>query len=106
MQIRIPAAAGLLAIGMALPALAERTPGSSTADDPRNDTIDEIVVFEQQLSYDVAAVVVEREPAIDTAEVLRRLPGADSNYNGRLTGIAQYRGMFGDRVSVNITVSA
>ena len=102
MKITIPAAAGLLAIGMALPALAERTSGSSTADDPRNDTIDEIVVLEQQLSYDVAAVVVEREPAIDTAEVLRRLPGADSNYNGRLTGIAQYRGMFGDRVSVNI----
>ena len=36
----------------------------------------------------------------DTAEYLRNLPGASVNQNGPLTGIAQYRGFFGDRVNV------
>ena len=36
----------------------------------------------------------------DTAEYLRGLPGANVNQNGPLTGIAQYRGSFGERVSV------
>jgi len=33
----------------------------------------------------------------DTAQLLRKMPGANVNKNGELTGIAQYRGMFGDR---------
>ena len=36
----------------------------------------------------------------DTAEYLRGLPGANVNRNGPLTGIAQYRGFFGERVNV------
>lgn len=36
----------------------------------------------------------------DTAALLRRAPGASVNRNGPLTGIAQYRGMYGDRVNV------
>jgi len=36
----------------------------------------------------------------DTAEYLRNLPGASVNQNGPLTGIAQYRGLFGERVNV------
>jgi iron complex outermembrane receptor protein len=38
----------------------------------------------------------------DTATLLRRAPGANVNRNGPLTGIAQYRGMFGDRVNVMV----
>ena len=38
----------------------------------------------------------------DSAELLKTLPGANINSNGPLTGIAQYRGMFGDRVNVSI----
>lgn len=38
----------------------------------------------------------------DTAQLLRRMPGANVNKNGELTGIAQYRGMYGDRVNVSI----
>jgi len=33
----------------------------------------------------------------DAAELLRRAPGANVNRNGPLTGIAQYRGMYGDK---------
>ena len=38
----------------------------------------------------------------DTAKMLRKMPGANINKNGELTGIAQYRGMFGDRISVAV----
>jgi len=38
----------------------------------------------------------------DTARLLQRVPGADVNRNGVLTGIAQYRGMYADRVNVKI----
>lgn len=42
------------------------------------------------------------EPAIDTASLLTKVPGANLNSNGVVTGIAQYRGLYGDRVSINI----
>jgi iron complex outermembrane receptor protein len=38
----------------------------------------------------------------DTASLLQKVPGANVNRNGVLTGIAQYRGMYGDRVNVKI----
>ncbi|MGH1374306.1 MAG: TonB-dependent receptor [Cellvibrionaceae bacterium] len=38
----------------------------------------------------------------DTAEALKVVPGAAVNRNGGLTGIAQYRGLFGDRINVSI----
>lgn len=38
----------------------------------------------------------------DTTELLKKMPGANVNKNGELTGIAQYRGMYGDRVNVSI----
>jgi len=38
----------------------------------------------------------------DTAEVLKTVPGANVNKNGPMTGIAQYRGMFGTRVNVQV----
>jgi iron complex outermembrane receptor protein len=36
----------------------------------------------------------------DAAALLKRVPGANVNSNGPLSGIAQYRGLFGDRVNV------
>ena len=38
----------------------------------------------------------------DTAQMLRMMPGANLNKNGELTGIAQYRGMYGDRINISI----
>lgn len=38
----------------------------------------------------------------DTAEMLKAVPGANVNKNGPMTGIAQYRGMFGTRVNVQV----
>jgi len=42
----------------------------------------------------------------DTAQMLRMMPGANLNKNGELTGIAQYRGMYGDRVNISINGSS
>lgn len=36
----------------------------------------------------------------DTGELLKHFPGANVNRNGPLTSVAQYRGLFGDRVNV------
>ena len=38
----------------------------------------------------------------DTASLLKRVPGANVNRNGPLTGIAAYRGMYGNRVNITI----
>lgn len=38
----------------------------------------------------------------DTGALLKKMPGANVNKNGELTGVAQYRGMYGDRVNVSI----
>ena len=35
-----------------------------------------------------------------SAELLRQVPGANVNFNGPLTGIAQYRGLFGNRLNL------
>ena len=38
----------------------------------------------------------------DTADILKAVPGANVNKNGPMTGIAQYRGMYGTRVNVQV----
>ena len=38
----------------------------------------------------------------DTGALLKQMPGANVNKNGELTSVAQYRGMYGDRVNVSV----
>ena len=38
----------------------------------------------------------------DSAALLRTVPGANFSQNGLITGIAQYRGLFGDRVALSL----
>lgn len=40
--------------------------------------------------------------ATTAADLLKSVPGADVNRNGSLSGIAQYRGLFGDRIDVSV----
>lgn len=68
----------------------------------QEDPIDEIVVGGDAATYELARVEVEHEILVDTAHALKNLPGANVNTNGNITGIAQYRGMYGDRVAVTI----
>lgn len=69
------------------------------AQEPRRVT--EIVVIGVQDTHTVVTDDTLVAPA-DTAQMLRKMPGANINKNGELTGIAQYRGMFGDRISVAV----
>ncbi len=48
---------------------------------------------------DVADTVVI---TADSASLLYKAPGANVNRNGALSGIPQYRGMYGDRISVDV----
>jgi iron complex outermembrane receptor protein len=84
---------------LAGPAVADHAPGTGDAE---ADKIEEIIVSGQRSNAEFTSIIAERESAVDAAAVLKRLPGADANRNGALTGIAQYRGMYGDRVSVAI----
>ncbi len=70
--------------------------------DHNTDPIDEIVVEEKITSAAAAAVDMEQAALLDTAAALKSIPGANVNTNGSITGIAQYRGMYGDRVAVTI----
>ncbi len=67
-----------------------------------NKPIDEIVVAGHSVTSNAVKVAVDRELLLDTALTLKSLPGADVNQNGLVTGIAQYRGMYGDRIAVTI----
>jgi len=63
--------------------------------------ITEITVLGVRDSHTVVTDDTLVAPA-DTAQMLRKMPGANINKNGELTGIAQYRGMWGDRISVAV----
>jgi len=65
-------------------------------------TYDEIVVLGRAVTTGSTTVEVDREMLVDTATALKDIPGANVNMNGLITGIAQYRGMYGDRVFVDI----
>lgn len=79
-------------------------PALSAAQGAPNDpaTTDEIVVLGRSVMTSSTRVEVDREMLVDTARVLKDIPGANLNSNGLITGIAQYRGMYGDRVAVGI----
>ena len=71
------------------------------ANDDAN-TIDEIVVADQADTSNATENKLEQDMLLDTAAALKSMPGANVNSNGVITGIAQYRGMYGDRVAVTI----
>jgi len=74
-------------------------PVMGVAEEERQDvgsSTDEIVVVGRSVSTSTSRVEVEREILVDTAVVLKEIPGANVNSNGAITGIAQYRGMYGD----------
>ena len=76
----------------------------SLAQEATEDTqpIDEIVVAGHSVTTNAVKIAVDQQMLVDTAMTLKNLPGADVNKNGIITGIAQYRGMYGDRVAVTI----
>ncbi|MDX1491941.1 MAG: TonB-dependent receptor [Pseudohongiellaceae bacterium] len=69
------------------------------AQPPQN--VEEIMVIGVRDTHTVITDDTMVAPA-DTAQLLRKMPGANVNKNGELTGIAQYRGMYGDRIRVSV----
>ncbi|MEE4191689.1 MAG: TonB-dependent receptor [Halieaceae bacterium] len=65
----------------------------------RADHIEEVVV---RGVHDTRTIEVSEALVVspDTAQLLKKAPGANVNSNGPLSGIPQYRGMFGPRVGV------
>ncbi len=69
---------------------------------PNNDEhLEGIVVPGESIEFPSVKLFPEQSSLMsDTAEVLKKMPGAYVNRNGALSGIAQYRGLFGDRINV------
>jgi iron complex outermembrane receptor protein len=75
---------------------AQQSPDQGASD------VDEVIVIGRSVATGLARIEVDREMLVDTATVLKDIPGANVNANGPVTGIAQYRGMYGDRIAVVI----
>ena len=65
------------------------------------DHIEELVVT---ASHDTRTIDVTDELIIaaDVAQLLKKAPGANVNSNGPITGIPQYRGMYGQRIATSL----
>ena len=65
------------------------------------DHIEELVVT---ASHDTRTIDIASELVIspDVTQLLKKAPGANVNSNGPLTGIPQYRGMFGSRIAISL----
>ncbi|MCS5586925.1 MAG: TonB-dependent receptor [Porticoccaceae bacterium] len=68
-----------------------------------NDSITEITIQAFPSVEEINSALIQgSESSLDAATLLQAVPGANSNSNGAITGIAQYRGMYGDRLSVSM----
>ena len=67
-----------------------------------NDGYVETIKVLGQKPVEDAFSLAEQQPDADASEKLKSLAGANVNRNGGITGIAQYRGLYGDRVAINI----
>lgn len=94
----VPGALAAGCIGVATAAHAQ-----GTQDEPDR-SVPEIVVVESanRTSRNDITPGESAAPVPDAMEVLTRLPGANVNRNGPLSGQAQYRGLFGPRMTVTV----
>ncbi len=60
-----------------------------------------MVVEGDILTPDLVGIKPDLGGINDAAVLLQQVPGANVNSNGPLSGIAQYRGLFGDRINVS-----
>ncbi|MGB0237328.1 MAG: TonB-dependent receptor [Cycloclasticus sp.] len=72
---------------------------SAHAADYTNQTI---IVEDSKMRPGAFGLAPESLALKDTAALLKRVPGANVNRNGPLTGIASYRGQFGSRVNTSV----
>lgn len=75
---------------------------SALADHKHDNTMEEVIVEELPVEKSEHIVDGGKLQHADTSEILKAIPGASVNRNGGLTGIAQFRGFYGDRIAVTI----
>ncbi len=61
-----------------------------------------ITIEGQGIQSNQVSVTPESGGALDSALLLKRIPGGNVNSNGPLTNIPQYRGLFGNRLGVKL----
>src|SRR5690606_20637673 len=98
---RTTIAARLTVLVSAAATVAVALPSRALADDTAR-AVEHVVVTGARVYPIVDTVSPGAADAVDTAELLRELPGANLNANGPLSGIAQYRGLYGDRVAITL----
>ena len=64
--------------------------------------IERIVVTSSMEQLNNSYIAYDQAKTSDLSDWLTSIPGANVNKNGPIVGIAQYRGLYGDRVSVNV----
>ncbi len=83
-----------------LPLMGVSSMAAATA--PNQDPIERIQVLGHQ-TRNISSVTPEASvPTTDISSLLTKLPGAAVNANGPVSAIAQYRGLFGDRVNTKV----
>jgi iron complex outermembrane receptor protein len=81
--------------------MAQAQPEDQT-EDVDAEPLEPIAVEGEVYRYNTVKLLPEANSVmLDTATVLKKMPGAYVNQNGVLSGIAQYRGLSGSRVNVN-----
>ncbi len=89
-------------ISQALAVILSVTATSVFAEDIAKSSIEVITIEAPKLAQSDTALAEGNLVMPDVADWLKTVPGANINKNGPITGIAQYRGMFGERVAKNI----
>jgi iron complex outermembrane receptor protein len=101
-----PTTSGRTALAVCLTAAWAAAAAQAAAPDAasraHDEGIEEILVTAHRIGLDETIATAGPAMAVDTARLLRGVPGADVNTNGRLSGIAQFRGLYGDRVAVSL----
>lgn len=72
------------------------------ADELSKSSIEVITIEAPKLTQSDTALAEGNLVMPDVADWLKTVPGANINKNGPITGIAQYRGMFGERIAKTI----
>lgn len=72
------------------------------AENINDNSIEVITIEAPKLTHSETALAEGNLVMPDVADWLKTVPGANINKNGPITGIAQYRGMFGERIAKSI----
>ena len=89
-------------ISQALVIVLSATTVNAVAAAQAKNSIEVITIEAPKLTQSDTALAEGNLVMPDVADWLKTVPGANINKNGPITGIAQYRGMFGDRIAKNI----